>query len=261
MPIVWDLQMQWAMGLYHAVTGSLCHWVEHVVLEVAGLHGLSICANKRQVLALLVFETNFPPVKKLWPGMNVGQLLVLEWSLEFAAHDIFQAVVRDDMMVCALVLYGYGLLHQASLFELVTVDQRTTKSTLLIWIEALSEVFVHLGSGIRISSVGSLESGILILVIRCIGVVPSLSDGGSHAFLPLPLCTARWVESRLLLFRLQSSHKLSVNETVIHHPTRRPVNCISPAFDSGRVLLVHQDSPGGQHFCALFVVRASAYVA
>lgn len=55
--------------------------------------------------------------------MNVGKLLILKGSFEFATDHIFQAVVRNNVMVCALVLDGYSLLHQTSLFELVAIDQ------------------------------------------------------------------------------------------------------------------------------------------
>lgn len=133
MPVIRHLEMQWAVGLYHAMTGSLRDCIEHMVLDVTWLDRLTVGANKRHVLTLLVFETDLPPVKKLRPGMNVSQLLVLERPLEFAADYIFQAIVGDHMVMCALILHGYGLLHQAPLFELVAVNQGATESTLLVW--------------------------------------------------------------------------------------------------------------------------------
>jgi hypothetical protein len=55
--------------------------------------------------------------------VDVGQLRVLVWSLELSAHDVFETIVRNDMVVRSLILNGYGLLHQAALFELVAVDE------------------------------------------------------------------------------------------------------------------------------------------
>jgi hypothetical protein len=131
--------------------------------------------------------------------VDVGQLRVLVWSFELSAHDVFEAVVGYDMVVRPLVLDGYGLLHQTTLFELVAVDERATKAPLLIWVEALGEVGVHLG--IRLSN-GSVESWVLELIIRLVYVFSSFGDIGAGALLSLSLSAARWVQRRLLLFGL-----------------------------------------------------------
>jgi hypothetical protein len=83
---------------------------------------LSICADNRHILTLLIFKTHFPAVEKFRSGMDVCKLLILEGSFQFAANHVFETVVRDDMVMRALVLDGYSLLHKTPLFELIAVD-------------------------------------------------------------------------------------------------------------------------------------------
>jgi hypothetical protein len=75
----------------------------------------------------------------------------LKRSLELPADDVFKTVVGDDMVVSALVLDRDGLLHQATFFELVTIDEGAAEPSLLIGGQTLSEVGVHLVHGVDIA--------------------------------------------------------------------------------------------------------------
>jgi hypothetical protein len=90
---------------------------------MAGLVVLSVTTNERKVFSLLIFEAHFPATKKFRSRVDVGQLLVLIWSFELSAYDVFETIIRNNVMVCALVLDGYSLLHQTPLLELIAVDE------------------------------------------------------------------------------------------------------------------------------------------
>lgn len=94
------------------------------------------------------------------------------------------------MVMSALVLYGYGLLHKTSFFELVAVDKRSTETPLLVRCKALCEVGVDFARRVALSRQCSIIRGMLVLVIRVIDVIASLGDGRPSAFLTFALCTA-----------------------------------------------------------------------
>jgi hypothetical protein len=126
--------MERSMCLNHALySDCLGYSSDNVVLQVTGLDVMRVPSYQRHVLAFLIFQTDLPSVEELWSGLYVLQLWILEWSLELPTNNIFKTVVRDDMMVSALVLDGNSLLHQAAFFEFVAVDERPTEATLLVW--------------------------------------------------------------------------------------------------------------------------------
>lgn len=219
---------------------------------------LSIGTNNRQIFTLLIFETHFPAVEKFRSGVDVRKFLVLIRSFQLSTNHIFETVVRDDMVMRALVLNGYSFLHQASLFEFVAVDERPAEAPLLVWAKALGEVGVYLVRRVRL---GSIEGRVLILVVRVVDVISGFGDGRSGTFFSLSLSATRWVERRLLLLWLQCPYKLPVYQTVVHHSTWRPMHSISPALYARSILLVHKNSSGGEHLCALFVMGPAADVA
>jgi hypothetical protein len=102
-----------------------------------------ISTNERHIFAFLVFEAHLPTVEKLWSGVNICKPFVLVWSFEFSADHVLETVVRDDMVMCTLVLDRDSFLHQTSLFELITVDERPAEAPLLIRSEALREIGIH----------------------------------------------------------------------------------------------------------------------
>jgi hypothetical protein len=177
---------------------------------MTGLELLPVATNKWQVLAFLVFEAHLPAIEQFGPGVDVGQLRVLVWSFELSAHDVFETVVRDDMVVRPLVLDGYGLLHQTTLFEFIAVNERPAKASLLIWGEALGEVGVYFAVRICLSN-GSVKCRALKLIVRMADAFSSLSNMGTRAFLALSLGAARWVQRRLFLLGLQCSYKLAID--------------------------------------------------
>ena len=95
----------------------------HMMLHMAGLDLVWVACNEWHVFALLVLKADLPAVEEFWPSMNISQLRILERPLQFATDNVFEAVVRDNMMVCTLVFDGYSLLHQPPLFELVAINQ------------------------------------------------------------------------------------------------------------------------------------------
>ena len=102
----------------------------HAALGVRNGHVRGIL---RLFFALLVFETDLPAREKLGPGLDVAECGVFARTLELTRHDIFECVVGNDVMVGALVFHRDGLLHQATILEFVTVDQRAAEAPLLIW--------------------------------------------------------------------------------------------------------------------------------
>lgn len=134
------------MCLHDALSSKcLSYCSKHMVLYMTWLHMVRVSCYKGHVLALFIFETDFPAVEKLWPRLDISELGVLERSLELATDNIFQTVVGDDVVVGALVLDRDGLLHQTAFLELVAVDQGAAESPLLIGCQALSKVGVDLG--------------------------------------------------------------------------------------------------------------------
>jgi hypothetical protein len=82
-----------------------------MMLHVAMLDVSQIACNGRQVLALLILQTDLPAGEELWTRLNVLKPWILERSLQLAAHNIFETVIRDNMVVSALVLDRERLLH------------------------------------------------------------------------------------------------------------------------------------------------------
>lgn len=142
--------------------------------EVELLVESSLCVRNRHVsgilwlvLALLILETDLPTGEKLWPGLDVAESWIFTRALELATNNVFEGVVRDDVMVGSLVLDRDGLLHQTALLELVAVNQRAAEATLLVGRQALGKVGIYLIRGFdrgSIASHGSLEDGVVVLV-------------------------------------------------------------------------------------------------
>lgn len=92
------------MALDHSMWANrLCHGCDSMVLHMARLDVLRVARNERHVLALFVLQADLPASKQLRSWLDVLKPWILEWSLEFAAHDIFQTIIGDDMVVCALI--------------------------------------------------------------------------------------------------------------------------------------------------------------
>jgi hypothetical protein len=128
-----------------------------MLLHVARLDVLGVACNDRHVLALFVLQTDLPASEKLWSRLNMLKPWILERSLQLATHNIFKAVVRDDMVMSALVFDRDSLLHQSSFLELVAVDERSTEASLLIRGKTLREVGVHLACGVGLSRERTVE--------------------------------------------------------------------------------------------------------
>lgn len=239
MPIIGDLQVERRMRLYQSMSYSLRYCPNDMMLQVARLDRMPVACNERQVFALLVLKADLPAGEKLWSWLDFCKPWVLERSLQFTADDILEAVVRDDVVMCALVFDGDGLLHQAAFLEFVAVNQGPAEASLLIRCEALGKVGVYFVQGVGLTNRQSIECGILEFVVRCIHVLASLRNGRPGAFFSLAFGATGRIQRRLLLLRLQSSNQLPINEAVVHHSTWRPVDRISPALDARSVLLVH----------------------
>lgn len=172
-----NLQVGRTVSLNHSVwADSLCHRGDGMVLYMAGLNMLRVTRNERHVLAFFILQADLPPGEELGPRLNVFQSGILEWSLELAAHNVFQAVVRDYVVMGTLVLYGDCLFHQTPFLELIAVNERSTEASLLLWIEALCKVGVDFARSIGFAQKCSLEGGILVLIIRDIDVVAGFGD-------------------------------------------------------------------------------------
>ena len=75
-----------------------------MVLHVARLDVLGVARDERHVFALFVFQADLPASKQLRSWLYMLKPGILERTLQLATYDVLQAVVRDDMVVCALVL-------------------------------------------------------------------------------------------------------------------------------------------------------------
>jgi hypothetical protein len=123
MPVFWHLKMKRPMGLHNPMSDGLCNRINDMVMQMAGLVVVPVAANKWKVFSLFIFEAHFPTTKKFRPRVNVGQFLILIGSFQLSTHHVFETIVGDNVMVCALVLHRYSLLHQTSFFELITIDE------------------------------------------------------------------------------------------------------------------------------------------
>ena len=196
--------------------------------------------------------------------MHFGELGVLKRTFQLARHDIFEAVVGDDVVCCALVFDRNGLLHQSTFLEFVAVNQRAAEASLLIRSQILGKVCVDLSHRIRrcdVASSNTIKRGVFVFVFGGIHILSRLAHGWACKLLALPFATARRVQGGLFLFWFKSSDKLTVDEAVVHDTARRPMHGIGPSLDSRSVLLVDQDGARGEHLCTLLVVRPPADVA
>jgi hypothetical protein len=132
-------------------TDRLSYSSDNMMLHMTWLDVVWVSCYKGHVLALLIFKANLPTIQKLGSWLDVGELWILEWSLELSAHDVLQTVIRNDMVMSALVLDRDGLLHQTAFFELIAVDEGATESALLIGCQALGEVGVYLVHGVDVA--------------------------------------------------------------------------------------------------------------
>lgn len=93
------------MGLDDSVWADcLCHGRDSVMLHMARLNVLGIACNERHILTFFVLQADLPASKEFRSRLYVLKPWILEWSLKLAAHNIFKAVVGDNVMVGALVL-------------------------------------------------------------------------------------------------------------------------------------------------------------
>jgi hypothetical protein len=147
-----------------------------MMLYVAALYVLSIARDERQVLALFILEAHLPAGQEFWSRLDVLESWVLVWSFELPAHHVLKAVIRDNVVVRALVFDRYGLLHETPLFEFVAVDQRATETPLLIGSKALCKIGIHFTRGIGLAGKRSFIGGVLIFIVRVVDVLTSLGD-------------------------------------------------------------------------------------
>jgi hypothetical protein len=85
-------------------TDRLSYSSDNMMLHMTWLDVVWVSCYKGHVLALLIFKANLPTIQKLGSWLDVGELWILEWSLELSAHDVLQTVIRNDMVMSALVL-------------------------------------------------------------------------------------------------------------------------------------------------------------
>lgn len=173
--------------------------------------------------------------------MNVGQLWILERSLQFSADNILEAVIGNDMVVGALILYRNGLFHQPALLEFVAINEGSTEAPLLIWCEALGKVGIDLACSVCIANKRSVKCWVFVFILGSGDVFSILCERWACTLLALALGTTRWIQRRLLLLWLQSSYKLAVNQAIVHNPTWRPVHRVSPTFDARSVFFVDKN--------------------
>lgn len=191
------------MALDHPMWADrLCYGSNSMVLYVARLNVLGIACDERHVFTLFVLQADLPSSKQLWSWLYVLKPGILKRSLEFATDNILQAVVRDDMVVCALVLDRDSFLHQPTFLKLVAIDEGTTETALLIWGETLSEVRIHPASRFILAWKGPLKRGGFVLIIGVVDVVAVLGDCWPSTLLTFALRATRRVQSSLFLFRL-----------------------------------------------------------
>lgn len=92
------------MGLDDAMWANcLCRGRNSMMLHVARLDMLWVTRSKWHVLAFFVLQADLPTCKEFWTWLHVLKPWVLEGALELPAHDVFEAIVRDDVVVRALV--------------------------------------------------------------------------------------------------------------------------------------------------------------
>ena len=112
MPIFGHMKMKRGMSLNRALHSYwLCYGPNNMVLQMTGLNVVGIACKERHVFTFFVFQADLPTIQELWSWLDVGKLWVLERSLEFSTYHVLEAVVGDDVVVSALVLDRYRLLH------------------------------------------------------------------------------------------------------------------------------------------------------
>lgn len=121
---------------------------DHMVLHMAWLDMMRIARNEWRILGFLVFKTDLPAIQQLRPSLDVCQLRILRRALQLSTDDVFQAIIRDYVMMGTLVLNRNGLFHQPALLKLVAVDQGAAEASLLIRSQALGKVGVDLVRGV-----------------------------------------------------------------------------------------------------------------
>ena len=80
-------------------TDRLSYSSDNMMLHMTWLDVVWVSCYKGHVLALLIFKANLPTIQKLGSWLDVGELWILEWSLELSAHDVLQTVIRNDMVM------------------------------------------------------------------------------------------------------------------------------------------------------------------
>jgi hypothetical protein len=84
---------------------------------------LLLADGVRPVLIRFALEARIPSNEKTVPGFDVGQIPILKWSLQLSAHDILNAIIRDDVVSISLIRDRYCLLYKPSFFEIVVGDE------------------------------------------------------------------------------------------------------------------------------------------
>jgi len=122
-----DGKRRMGMSSYRMRHALRCHrlwypsWYNLCRDMLLGGSSLWIAFHHGKILALLVFETDFPARKELRSGYNASEFRILEWAHKFPAYDVFETVVRDNVVVSAFEFDADGFLHQTAFLEFVAV--------------------------------------------------------------------------------------------------------------------------------------------
>jgi hypothetical protein len=124
------------------------------------------------------------------------------------------------VVICALKPERYSLLHQAALFDLVAVNERSTETPLLIECRILGKVSIHLNRRVGVARVSFLVRTVNKIVVKDVEIVMTPGDWQFCTFLTLAPCTAGGFFGRSLTSRLLGLYKQLVDRVIVHKSAR-----------------------------------------
>ena len=211
-------------------------------LRTIAIHGMSRIVGIVQTTSFQVINrgTEALLLGQLQTRTNVSQRFHHGRRAQGTPHDILHAVVRHQMMGDTSDGHTHGLLHQSRVLEAVGIHQRTDKGPFDL---RLMCPVTSKRAGTRCRG-----RGVTLTVMSGVGL--SRSGGGHRS-------TVGLFHGPFLLAGRERLLELTVDEEVAENATGTPGDTIGPAFDTGRVLLVDEDTATADEMASFAVVRSA----
>jgi hypothetical protein len=178
---------------------------------------------------------------------NAGKTRVGYRSLQLSLFDIFDSVVRDEMMRDTVQRDAHGLLDQSVRSKAVAIDERANKLALHLLVTVACAWRGRLGVWLIGRRWWCWRQSVVVGNFVILGITAAFGLlRGSLA-----------LHGSLLLAGREGLLEFAVDQKVSENATGTPRDTVGPTLDTWRVLFVDEDTTALDKTCSLTVVRTA----